>query len=182
MHRALLVTVLMLLMPGCETLEQDAGGPGKQPKAGEPAKDARAGTTRPDAAPRTVHQEPKARVLRQDPDDASAAVARQPLPTPTSKPSGEPLVTAAIFHFEEGNYAKAEQLLRSSLVAGMASGVDRAQAHKYLAFIYCVTDRRAQCRAEFRRALKANSAFALTAAEAGHPTWGAEFRTVKGSR
>jgi hypothetical protein len=163
-------------------LEQGSRVPGPQSNTGAPRENAGAGAARPDAAAAAHGQEASAEALPQGPGGGNAQGVRQPLPSSGSKPSGEPLVTAGIFHFEEGNYAKAEQLLRSSLTAGLSNGADRAQAHKYLAFIYCVTERPAQCRTEFRRALKADPAFSLTAAEAGHPTWGPAFRTAKGIR
>jgi hypothetical protein len=56
------------------------------------------------------------------------------------------------------------------------------KAHKYLAFIHCVSDRAAACRDEFRKALAIDSKLNLTAAEAGHPTWGPVFRSVKAGR
>jgi hypothetical protein len=112
---------------------------------------------------------------------ASDNVRSAPASAQAGKPAG-PLLTAGVFHFEEGNYATAETLLRSSLQTGLATSTQRARAHKYLAFIYCVTERRTQCRQEFVQALRADPQFSLTAAEAGHPTWGPVFRAVKTSR
>ena len=82
--------------------------------------------------------------------------------------------------YEEGNYAQAQRTLQSALVNGLASRTDQARAYKYLAFIYCVTERVPQCRQEFSNAITADPKFTLTAAEAGHPTWGPVYRSVRG--
>jgi hypothetical protein len=42
-----------------------------------------------------------------------------------------------------------------------------------------VSKRTGECRTQFRRAFEADPAFDLTPAEAGHPTWGPVFRSVK---
>jgi hypothetical protein len=182
MHRLLLLTVLMLLVSGCETMWQQDPAPVAHRNAGTPPKSSSAGASRPDPPSAASRQKADAEGAWQDVSAASDTAGREASPPSPSKPSGEPLVTAAIFHFEEGNYARAEQLLRSGLAAGLPRAADRAQAHKYLAFISCVTERLAQCRTEFRQALKSDPAFALTAAEAGHPTWGPAFRAVQVSR
>ena len=96
--------------------------------------------------------------------------------------SAESLLAAGVAQFEEGNYAQAQRLLQSSLAEGLPSRTSQARAHKYLAFIYCVTDRTAQCRQEFNNALAADPKFTLTAAEAGHPTWGPVYRSVSRGR
>ena len=101
-------------------------------------------------------------------------------PEPTR--SAESLLAAGIKQYEEGNYAQAQRILQSSLAEGLASRTSQARAHKYLAFIYCVTDRTPQCRQEFNNALAADPKFTLTAAEAGHPSWGPVFRSVSGRR
>ena len=106
----------------------------------------------------------------------------KPEPTPTPARTGEKSLAAGIAQYEEGNYAQAQRLLQSSLAEGLPSRASRARAHKYLAFIYCVTDRTAQCRQEFSNAVAADPKFTLTAAEAGHPTWGPVYRSVSRGR
>jgi hypothetical protein len=59
------------------------------------------------------------------------------------------------------------------------AGSDQARAHKYLAFITCVSGREKSCRDEFRKAFDADPSFNLAAAEVGHPIWGPVFRSVK---
>jgi len=97
-------------------------------------------------------------------------------------PSPEDLLAQGIAQYEDGNYTPAQRLLQSSLAAGLPTPASKARAHKYLAFIYCVTKRTPQCRQEFSNALSADPKFTLTAAEAGHPTWGPVFRSVSRGR
>lgn len=97
-------------------------------------------------------------------------------------PSAESRLKAGIAQYEEGNYGQAQRSLQSALAGGLTSRADQAQAYKYLAFIYCVTERAAQCRQEFNNAFSADPKFNLTAAEAGHPNWGPVFRSVARGR
>lgn len=108
----------------------------------------------------------------------------EPEPPRKAEPmrTGEASLAAGIKHYEEGNYAQAQRLLQASLAEGLPSRASQARAHKYLAFIYCVTDRTPQCRQEFNHALAADPKFTLSAAEAGHPTWGPVFRSVSKGR
>lgn len=97
------------------------------------------------------------------------------------KARGEPALAIGIRHYEQGNYAEAAEHLHSALYQGLSSA-GRVRAHKYLAFVNCVSNRPAACREEFRRALAIDSELQLSAAEAGHPTWGPVFRAVKSGR
>jgi len=94
---------------------------------------------------------------------------------------GEPALALGIRQYEEGKYAEAAENLHGSLNEGLPSG-DRATAHKYLAFIHCVSARPSACRDEFRHALAVDPNLELSAAEAGHPIWGPVFRAVKSGR
>jgi len=98
----------------------------------------------------------------------------------TMLPTPEAQLKSGIAYYEDGNYAQAQRALQGSLNGGLASRTDQARAYKYLAFIYCVTERIAQCRQEFSNAISADPKFTLSAAEAGHPTWGPVFRSVRG--
>ena len=80
--------------------------------------------------------------------------------------------------YEEGRYLEAFRSLRGALEEGLAPK-ERVQAHKYIAFIYCVSNRPRDCREEFRKALAVEPAFQLDPAEAGHPIWGPVFRSLK---
>lgn len=95
---------------------------------------------------------------------------------------GELDLNAGIKEYEEGNYREAQARLQAALDAGLKNKADKVKAHKYLAFTNCVTDREAKCRDEFRKALDIDPTFDLTVAEAGHPTWGPVFRSVKGRK
>jgi Tfp pilus assembly protein PilF len=94
---------------------------------------------------------------------------------------GKPALAAGIRQYEEGKYADAAESLNSALYQGLSSG-ERVTAHKYLAFIHCISGRPAACREQFRRALAIDPNLELSAAEAGHPIWGPVFRAVKSGR
>lgn len=94
---------------------------------------------------------------------------------------GEPALKAGIQQYEEGRYAEAARQLQSAINQGLQTP-DEVRAHKYLAFIHCVSDRVAACREEFRKALSLDPRLELSAAEAGHPIWGPVFRSVKAGR
>ena len=115
-------------------------------------------------------------------DVTSVFDSEEPKPKPQPARTGEASLAAGITQFEEGNYAQAQRLLQSSLAEGLPARASQARAHKYLAFTYCVTNRTAQCRQEFSNALNADPKFTLTAAEAGHPTWGPVYRSVSKGR
>ena len=95
---------------------------------------------------------------------------------------GQQDLANGVKEFEDGNYAEASRLLQSSLDQGLSSKSDQVRAHKYLAFIHCLSGRDARCRNEFRNALKIDPSFELAANESGHPTWGPVFRSVKAQK
>ena len=94
---------------------------------------------------------------------------------------GEQDLASGIKQYEDANYAEAARLLQSALDQGLGRD-DQVKAHKYLAFIHCVSGRERRCRDEFRTALKIDPSFELAANEAGHPIWGPAFRAVKAQR
>jgi hypothetical protein len=94
---------------------------------------------------------------------------------------GAPDLANGIRQYEDANYSEAARLLQSALDQGLGRD-DQVKAHKYLAFIHCVSGRERRCRDEFRAALKIDPAFELAASEAGHPIWGPAFRAVKAQR
>ncbi|WP_062064908.1 TssQ family T6SS-associated lipoprotein [Cellvibrio sp. OA-2007] len=83
-------------------------------------------------------------------------------------------VQAGKSSFQNGEYGAAE---RSFLDPSIWHGEKELQIEslKYLAFIYCVTDRVTLCRHSFYKALQLNPTFELTPAESTHPLWGPEF-------
>lgn len=106
--------------------------------------------------------------------------AGKSLPVPNVKipTAGEKLFAEATKSYEDADYHKAIKLFQDSLKE-VLSPAEQIQAHKYLAFSFCLTNRMTFCRAEFEKILQLNPAFELDAAEAGHPSWGPPFRTVK---
>jgi Tfp pilus assembly protein PilF len=82
--------------------------------------------------------------------------------------------------FEDGTYIDAARNLQTAIDMGLSES-ERTDAHKYLAFIHCASNREASCREEFRRALVIEPSLRLAPAEIGHPVWGPAFAAVKAS-
>lgn len=80
--------------------------------------------------------------------------------------------------YDDGQYELAETALRAALAGTLRSPRDKATAHKLLAFIYCTSNREAQCEAAFKAARDNDPTFRLGRAEAGHPLWGPVFRRI----
>ena len=100
-------------------------------------------------------------------------------PPPPQK--GEQELSAGIKSYEEGNYKDSIKLIHEALTKGLPNKESQVEAHKYLAFIHCISDRKKECTDEFKRALELNPNFELQPAEAGHPLWGPVFSSVKGA-
>ena len=88
-------------------------------------------------------------------------------------------LSAGLKSYEDGNYAQAQKQIQNALNSELTFKSDQITAHKYLAFIHCVSDRKKQCRAAFKEALEINPDLQLSAAEIGHPIWGPVFREVQ---
>ena len=108
-----------------------------------------------------------------------AAPAPPPAVVVPPPPTAEQQLDRGVKSYEDGDYKSAARELQAALDLGLATPADRARAHKYLAFMVCVTGREKSCRDEFRMALEADPSFALAPAEAGHPVWGRVLRSVK---
>lgn len=80
--------------------------------------------------------------------------------------------------YEEGQYERAETLLKRSIAEGLRDPHDVSIAQKHLAFIACAYNRPTDCEAAFRAAFAADPAFRLTEAEVGHPLWGPVYKRV----
>ena len=102
-------------------------------------------------------------------------------PPGTRMLAGEPYPGQGIAFYEEGDYRAAARRLMFALEEGLTTP-DRVQAHKYLAFVACVSGHQLTCREEFSIALKLDSSFELDEAEAGHPIWGPVFRAAKAAQ
>lgn len=91
----------------------------------------------------------------------------------------EKALLSGIRAYEDAQYAESERQLKASLQAGLGSAKDRAAAQKHLAFIYCTSNRTADCEAAFRAARRADPTFALSKSESGHPLWGPVYRRAQ---
>jgi len=100
-------------------------------------------------------------------------------PTPTKS---EQDLEKGIRSYEDAEYKASAKQLQNALDLGLEAKRDQAKAHKYLAFIYCVTGREKKCRSEFNKALDADPKFELEPAEAGHPVWSQVLRSIKAER
>jgi tetratricopeptide (TPR) repeat protein len=81
-------------------------------------------------------------------------------------------------YYEEGQYERAELLLKRALADGLKDRNDVAVAQKHLAFIACAYSRPTDCEQAFRAAFVADPTFRLTDAEVGHPIWGPVYKRV----
>ncbi|MCG5076752.1 TssQ family T6SS-associated lipoprotein [Paraburkholderia tagetis] len=88
-------------------------------------------------------------------------------------------VAAAHDAYVAGDYSRTIQLLRNSNAVEDGDRATQIEAHKLMAFSYCVTNRVAQCRAEFEAILRLDPHFELSAAEKGHPVWGPAFDAAR---
>jgi hypothetical protein len=80
--------------------------------------------------------------------------------------------------YEEGQYERAEALLKRALAEGLQDKHDIAIAQKHLAFIACAYNRPSDCEQAFRAAFAADAGFKLSDAEVGHPLWGPVYNRV----
>ena len=130
-------------------------------------------------------QSPPASQSATAPASASEATpAPAPPPPPPAvvvppPPTAEQQLELGVKNYEDGDHKAATREIQAALELGLAAPADRARAHKYLAFMVCVTGREKACRDEFRMALEADPNFALAPAEAGHPVWARVVRSVK---
>ena len=88
-------------------------------------------------------------------------------------------LSSGIKSYEDGDYKDAMVSLQKAQNPNTSNKTDQVTAHKYLAFIHCISGREEQCRTEFRKALTIDPSFDLKKAEAGHPVWGPVFRGEK---
>ena len=131
------------------------------------------------AAPPTSTPEPTEAPKAPPPPVVVAPPPPPPVPPAPPPPTAASELAAGIKSYEDGDFTAATRQLQGALDMGLPAAGDRAQAHKYRAFMVCVNGREKACRDEFRMALEADPAFALAPAEAGHPVWSQVLRSVK---
>ncbi len=81
--------------------------------------------------------------------------------------------------YDAGNYDDAIKNFLLALDSRVLTPPQQLNARKHMAFIYCVSNREANCREEFEKLLGIDAKFELSPAETGHPVWGPVFRNVK---
>lgn len=119
----------------------------------------------------------KTKETRETAKSGAAAKSGATASAPLDKAAQE--LANGIASYENGTYKASARQLQSALSMGLEAPADQARAHKYLAFMHCVSNQQKLCREEFRKALDADPGFDLTPAEAGHPLWGSVFRKLK---
>ena len=99
---------------------------------------------------------------------------------PLTKFKAESMLDQGIRQYDNGDYRIAARTIQGALDEGLTTR-SQARAHKYLAFIDCVSGQQTQCRDQFRKALEIDPGMQLRAEESGHPIWGPVFKSVKAS-
>lgn len=99
--------------------------------------------------------------------------------SPTAVRKAEQELNLGIRNYEDGHYKAAASYFQNALGEGLLTVGEQVTAHKYLAFIYCVSGEKLACRGAFKKVLALNPKFELSAGEAGHPIWGPVFREVQ---
>jgi hypothetical protein len=102
--------------------------------------------------------------------EREAAVSRK-TSSFTSLGKAEQMLADGMVKYDSGDYPAANTLYLSALKEGLKSTEDQVRAMKYTAFTLCLTEKFAQCRAEFVKIYDIDPKFDLTPAESGHPSW-----------
>jgi type IV secretory pathway VirB10-like protein len=163
----LALTGLALILCACETA--------KQP--GDEATSSTQTTQKQDKAPSAV---PKADPMVSNPAPVTPPVAKAAEALPVVKP--EQLYAEGKDLYDKGDYKNAIRKLSMARDASEDTPSIRQNSLKLLAFSYCVTSQRPQCKAQFTSLLKLAPSFQLSRGEAGHPLWGPAFKEVKDLR
>jgi len=72
--------------------------------------------------------------------DTAAPEKQSPAPR-----EGKQQLSSGIKSYEEGNYKDATRLLQDALTRGLPDRGSQIEAHKYLAFIYCMSGCNKEC-------------------------------------
>jgi tetratricopeptide (TPR) repeat protein len=81
--------------------------------------------------------------------------------------------------YDAGAYDEAMKNFLLAVDSGVLTIAQQITARKQMAFIHCVMGRESACKDEFQKILALDAKFDLPPAEAGHPSWGPVFRTLK---
>jgi len=92
---------------------------------------------------------------------------------------GQQKLAEGIKEYEAGRYKEALEALQAAMKTGLPAKADELRAHKYTAFVYCLTQKTKQCRAEFRQMFAKEPGYQLLPSETGHPAWAAVYRGEK---
>jgi len=98
--------------------------------------------------------------------------------SPEASEPGRAKLAEGVDRYDAGDFGSAIRALNAPEI-DQSDIATRVEAGKYLAFSYCVTNRRTLCRKTFDRVLALDPAFALKPAEAGHPLWGPVFAQAR---
>ena len=135
-------------------------------------------------APQPVAEPEPPKVVVPEPEPLPPPPAPPPPPpapvvTPSARAlaSGVSLYEAGDFNGAIKRLSGAKEIWDDSTSADAVA--NKVAANKYLAFSYCVTNRRTPCRKHFVDALKLDANFTLEATERTHPVWGPEFERAK---
>jgi Tfp pilus assembly protein PilF len=99
---------------------------------------------------------------------------------PLTKFKAEKMLDDGIREYDNGNYRVAARTIQGALDAGLTTR-SQGRAHKYLAFMHCISGQESQCREEFRKGLEIDPRLQLNPGEAGHPIWAPVFNSVQAS-
>ncbi len=96
-----------------------------------------------------------------------------------SQSAARATVASAHAAYNAGDYERTLNILGHARDIDNASTDTQIDAHKLMAFSYCVTNRVSLCRMEFSKILDLNPHFELSTAEKGHPIWGPAFEAAR---
>lgn len=119
--------------------------------------------------------------------DASAPVVTPP--EPAARPAsvilnameqrGQAAIAEANRQFTAGDFKAVIAHLNTSKAIDFSSTATQVQAHKLLAFSYCLTKKTALCNTEAERVMLLDPGFQLSEAERSHPMWGPAFDAAR---
>lgn len=120
---------------------------------------------------------------------ASTAPAPPAAPEPAARPAAvilndmerraQAALAEADKQFTAGDFKAVIAHLNTSKAIDFSSTATQVQAHKLLAFSYCITRKSALCHAEAERVMQLDPRFQLPEAERSHPTWGPAFDAAR---